>query len=49
MPSNPGVRLNMAIVRFLEGRSNEAAVLYQQVIEIDDRYEGFLQFLEAGE
>ena len=49
MPSNPGVRLNMAIVRFLEGRRNEAAVLYQQVIEIDDRYEGFLQFLEAGE
>lgn len=49
LPENPGVRLNMAIVRFLQGRRYEAAVIYRQVIEMDGRYEGFLEFLETSE
>jgi len=46
MPTNAGVRLNMAIVRYLQGRRHEAAVIYRQVIDMDSRYEGFLDFLE---
>ncbi len=46
MPAHAGVRLNMAIVRYLQGRRNEAQVIYQQVVDSDDRYEGFLNFLE---
>jgi hypothetical protein len=29
----------------LQGRRHEAAVIYQQVINMDDRYNGFLDFL----
>ena len=46
MPTNPGVRLNMAIVRYLQGRRHEASVIYRQVIKMDSSYEGFLDFLE---
>ena len=45
LPTHPGVRLNMAIVRYLQGRRHEASVIYRQVVEMDDRYEGFLDFL----
>ena len=45
MPTNAGVMINMAIVRYLQGRRHEAAVLYRQVVEMDSRYEGFLDFL----
>ena len=45
-PTNPGVRLNMAIVRYLQNRRHEAGVIYQQVIDMDSRYEGFMDFLE---
>jgi tetratricopeptide (TPR) repeat protein len=45
LPTHPGIRLNMAIVRYLQGRRHEAAVIYQQVIDMDDRYNGFLDFL----
>ncbi|MFH1566509.1 MAG: tetratricopeptide repeat protein [Gemmatimonadota bacterium] len=45
MPTNPGIRLNMAIVRHLQGRRHEAAFIYRQVIEMDARYQGFLDFL----
>ena len=48
MPKHPGVRLNMAIVRYLQGRSHEAVVIYRQVIEMDDRYEGYLDFTLDG-
>ncbi len=44
-PRDAGIRLNMAIVRFLQGRLNEASLLYQQVIEMDSRYEGMLDML----
>ena len=44
MPTNPGVRLNMAIVRYLQGRRHEAVVIYRQVVEMDDRYQGYLDF-----
>lgn len=46
MPSHPGVLLNQAVVRFLQGRRQEAASLYRQVIESDSRYQGFLDFLD---
>ena len=46
MPAHPGVRLNMAIVRYLQGRRHEAQVIYRQVVDSDDRYEGFLNFLD---
>ena len=45
MPTHPGVRLNMAIVRYLQGRRHEAVVIYRQVIDMDDRYEGYLDFV----
>jgi tetratricopeptide (TPR) repeat protein len=45
MPDNAGVRLNRAIIRHLQGRRHEAAVIYRQVIEMDSRYEGFLDIL----
>ena len=45
MPDNPGVRLNMAIIRYLQGRRHEAALIYQQAVRMDSRYEGFLGFL----
>ena len=45
MPTNAGVMINMAIVRYLQGRRHEAAVLYRQVVEMNSRYEGFLDFL----
>ena len=45
MPTNTGVMINMAIVRYLQGRRHEAAVLYRQVVEMNSRYEGFLDFL----
>ena len=46
LPTDPGLRLNMAIVRLLQGRRNEATVIYQQVIEMDSRYKGMLDILE---
>ena len=36
----------MAIVRLLQGRRNEAAVIYQQVIDMDSRYDGMLDLME---
>ena len=45
-PEDAGIRLNMAIVRYLQGRLNEASLLYHQVIEMDSRYEGMLDVLE---
>lgn len=47
VPSQPGIRLNMAIVRYLQGRTNEAAAIYQQLVRVAPRYEGFLDFLEV--
>ena len=40
--SQAGYRLNMAIVRHLQGRRHEAAVLYRQVVEMEPAYEGYL-------
>ena len=45
LPTDPGVRLNMAIIRYMQGRRHEAAVIYRQTVEMDSRYEGFLPFL----
>ncbi len=45
LPTHPGIRLNMAIIRYLQGRRHEAKVIYQQVVDMDERYEGFLNFL----
>ena len=45
LPNNHGVRINMAIVRYMQGRRHEAAVIYEQVVQMDPRFEGFLPFL----
>ncbi len=47
MPGNAGIRLNMAITRYLQGRRHEAAVIYRQVVEMDVRYEGYLDLLSG--
>ena len=41
-PDRAGYRMNMAIVRHLQGRRHEAAVLYQQVVDMEPSYEGYL-------
>lgn len=45
-PDDAGIRLNMAIVRHLQGRRHEAGVIYRQAVEMQPAYEGFLEFLE---
>ena len=45
-PTNPGIRLNMAIVRHLQGRHHEARVIYQQLVDMEPAYAGYLDFLE---
>jgi Flp pilus assembly protein TadD len=45
LPGDAGVRVNMAIVRYLQGRRSEAADLYRQAIQLDDQYQGMLDFL----
>ncbi|MGY8826276.1 MAG: tetratricopeptide repeat protein [Candidatus Latescibacterota bacterium] len=49
LPTHPGIRLNMAIIRYLQGRHHEATVIYRQVVNMDERYEGFLNFLDGDE
>ncbi|MFT5377389.1 MAG: tetratricopeptide (TPR) repeat protein [Candidatus Latescibacterota bacterium] len=49
LPTHPGIRLNMAIIRYLQGRRHEATVIYRQVVDMDERYEGFLNFLDGDE
>ena len=46
-PTDSGIRLNMAIVRHLQGRRHEAAVIYQQLVEMEPSYQGYLDFLDA--
>ena len=46
LPVDPGVRINMAIVRYLQGRRNEARVIYEQAVAMDERYQGMLDFLQ---
>ncbi len=46
LAGHTGVRLNMAVVRYQQGRTDEAAALYRQVLEQDSRYRGYLEFLE---
>lgn len=41
-PTDAGIRLNMAIVRHLQGRRHEATVIYEQLIEMEPAYEGYL-------
>ncbi len=45
-----GVRLNMAIIRYLQGRRQEAAAIYEQVVRMEPSYDGFMDFLreDAG-
>ena len=44
-PTDAGIRLNMAIVRYLQGRRHEAAVIYRQLLEMAPTYEGYLDVL----
>ncbi len=45
-PTDAGIRLNMAIVRHLQGRRHEAAVIYRQLVDMEPSYQGYLDFLE---
>ncbi len=45
-PANQGIQLNMAIVRYVQGRREEAVELYRRVVEQDSRYQGLLDILE---
>lgn len=47
LQDHPGIRLNLAIIRYKQGRESEARDLYRSVVESDRRYSGYLQFLEA--
>ncbi len=46
LPGHTGVQLNMVIVRYQQGRTDEARELYRQVTEQDPRYRDYLEFLE---
>jgi len=46
-PTDSGIRLNMAIVRYLQGRRHEAGVIYRQLLDMEPSYEGYLDLLEA--
>ena len=46
-PGNSGMQLNMAIMRYVQGRRQEAAELYRKVVEQDSRYEGSLDIFEG--
>ncbi len=48
-PGNAGVRLNMAIIRYIQGQQDEAVQLYRQVLTMDSRYQGMLDFLEEDD
>ena len=45
-PADAGIRLNMAIVRHLQGRRHEATVIYRQLVDMEPSYEGYLDFLD---
>ena len=45
-PTDAGIRLNMAILRHLQGRRHEASVIYRQLLEMEPAYEGYLDILE---
>jgi tetratricopeptide (TPR) repeat protein len=45
-PTDAGIRLNMAIVRHLQGRRHEATVIYRQLLEMEPSYQGYLDILE---
>jgi len=45
-PTDAGIRLNMAIVRHLQGRRHEAPVIYRQLLEMEPSYQGYLDILE---
>jgi len=46
-PANQGVQLNMAIIRYVQGRREEAVEIYRRVVEEDSRYQGLLDILEG--
>ena len=45
-PTDAGIRLNLAIVRHLQGRRHEATVIYRQLLEMEPSYQGYLDILE---
>ncbi len=48
-PTDAGIRLNMAIVRHLQGRRHEANVIYRQLVDMEPSYEGYLDIFEENE
>jgi len=46
LKGHPGIGMNMAIVRYKQGREDEARALYRSVVENNGTYSGYLHFLE---
>jgi len=46
LDNHPGVVLNMAIIRYQQGRLEEAKSIYDGVVAKDSRYRGYLEVLE---
>jgi len=46
LPGHPGTGMNMAIVRYKQGREDEARALYRSVVDNNGTYSGYLHFLE---
>ncbi|MFC1732872.1 tetratricopeptide repeat protein [candidate division KSB1 bacterium] len=48
LPNDAGIRLNIAITLYLQGRRTEAEDEYDRVIEMDRRFKDLLRFLRRG-
>jgi tetratricopeptide (TPR) repeat protein len=46
LKGHPGIGINMAIIRYKQGREDEARTLYRSVVEKNGTYSGYLNFLE---
>ena len=46
LDNHPGVVLNMAIIRYQQGKLDEARSIYAGVVERDARYKGYISALE---
>ncbi len=47
-PADAGIRLNIAITLYLQGRRSEAQDEYDRVIEMDKAFKDLLKFLKSG-
>ena len=48
LPAEAGIRLNIAITYYLQGARSEAEAEYEAVKDLDQDFEGLLEFLERA-